>query len=75
MHFNFQPDIKTFTLMLEVIPSNADTERDLINALHAHQVSPDVDFFNALIRKRNLRGDFHGAKVRKIIPLIMFRFQ
>lgn len=57
------PDIKTFTLLLESIPSSREAEADLLATMTLHKVKPDVDFCSLLIRKRNLRKDFEGAKV------------
>lgn len=56
------PDIKTFTLLLESIPSSCEAEADLIATMTLNKVKPDVDFCSLLIRKRNLRKDFEGAK-------------
>lgn len=57
------PDIKTFTLLLESIPSSREAEADLLATMTLNMVKPDVDFCSLLIRKRNLRKDFEGAKV------------
>ena len=57
------PDIRTFTQLLEAIPSSRDAETDLLAVMSVHEVKPDVDFFNLLIRKRNLRDDYSGARV------------
>ena len=59
------PDIKTFTQLLEAIPSSRNAEADLLAAMSASGVKPDVDFFNALIRKRNMRRDYRDARVCK----------
>lgn len=57
------PDIKTFTILLDMVPSSRDMEADLFAAMTSHQIKPDLDFLNLVIRKRNLRKDFSGAKV------------
>ena len=57
------PDIRTFTQMIDLIPSNLKAEQNLLTALEKYDVKPDVDFFNLLIRKRNLRRDYIHAKV------------
>ena len=59
------PDIKTFTQLLDAIPSSRNAEADLLAAMSGSGVSPDVDFFNALIRKRNMRRDYRDARVCK----------
>jgi pentatricopeptide repeat domain-containing protein 1 len=58
-----QPDIRTFTQFLDLIPSNVDSEMDLLVMMNINNVKPDVDFFNLLIRKRNLRHDRIHARV------------
>jgi len=58
-----KPDIKTFSLLLELIPSSRDAENDLMSAMTLQGVRPDVDFFSMMIRKRNLRRDYAGARV------------
>jgi len=58
-----KPDIRTFTQLLDAIPSSRDAETDLLAVMSVHEVKPDVDFFNLLIRKRNLREDYSGASV------------
>lgn len=57
------PDIKTLSQLVNAIPSNAQAEKELIQVLNSQSIQPDVDFFNMLIRKRNLRKDYDGAKV------------
>ena len=57
------PDIKTFTQLLDAIPSSRNAEADLLAAMSVSGVTPDVDFFNALIRKRNMRRDYRDARV------------
>ena len=39
-------------------------EASLLDAMEKHKVKPDTDFVNMLIRKRNLRHDYNGAKVK-----------
>lgn len=60
-----KPDIRTFTQLLDVIPSSRGAEDDLFAAMSVNKIKPDVDFFNLLIRKRNLRKDYSGGKVSK----------
>lgn len=58
-----QPDIRTFTKLLDVIPSTTAAEHKLIQIVRKAGVPTDVDFFNMLIKKRSMRFDFKGAKV------------
>lgn len=57
------PDIKTFTQLMDVIPSTEAAEHKLITQLRKAKVTADVDFFNMLMKKRSMRKDYIGAKV------------
>ncbi|KAL1516600.1 hypothetical protein ABEB36_000494 [Hypothenemus hampei] len=61
-HYKCTPDIKTFTLLLDSIPSTQAAEKELIVAMKKLNVKPDVDFYNMLIKKRSMRFDYEGAK-------------
>ncbi|XP_071797738.1 pentatricopeptide repeat-containing protein 1, mitochondrial-like [Asterias amurensis] len=62
------PDVKTLTLLMEGLPmTNWDEER-LLEVVDEFKVKVDVDFFNAIIRRRSRRADLEGAKA--ILPLI-----
>lgn len=58
-----QPDIKTFTKMLDTIPSTRAAENKLIGMIRKADVYADVDFFNMLMKKRSMRSDYDGARV------------
>ena len=58
-----KPDVKTFSLLLELMPLSLEAETDLLSAMDFYNVQTDVDFYNMLIRERNLRGDYAGARV------------
>uniref|UniRef100_A0A1B6FRY6 PROP1-like PPR domain-containing protein n=1 Tax=Cuerna arida TaxID=1464854 RepID=A0A1B6FRY6_9HEMI len=60
--FKVKPDVKTFTQMLDQLPSTLQAEQELLTAVSETGVSFDVDFCNMLIRKRCLRGDYENAK-------------
>ena len=60
-------NIATFTLMLDLIPSNSSAEEELIAEMNSYGVRPEITFFNLVIRKRNLRRDWFGVKVIKKI--------
>jgi len=58
-----KPDVKTFSLLLALMPLSVKAETRLLSAMEFYGVQADVDFYNMLIRHRNLRGDFAGAHV------------
>ncbi|XP_076305496.1 pentatricopeptide repeat-containing protein 1, mitochondrial [Tachypleus tridentatus] len=66
--FKAKPDIKTLSLLLETLPSTTESEAALLQWIDKLQLSPDTDFFNLLIKKRNYRKDFFGAK--EVLSLI-----
>ncbi|XP_037043514.1 pentatricopeptide repeat-containing protein 1, mitochondrial-like [Bradysia coprophila] len=55
-----RPDVKTFTALLDVVPSTA--EHEIIESIRKHNVKCDIGFFNCLIKKRSMRLDYDGAK-------------
>lgn len=63
-----KPDIKTFTLLLECLPPNTEAEEQLVTLLENYKVQPDVDFFNMLMKRRNVRQDNFSA--RKVLLLV-----
>jgi len=58
-----KPDIKTFSLLLDLMPLSLEAETELLSEMDYYGVQADVDFYNMLIRERNYRGDFAGARV------------
>lgn len=58
-----EPDIKTFTELIEVIPPTNAAEKKIISIIRRNGVKCDIDFFNMLIKKRSMRFDYVGAKV------------
>ncbi|KAF7273413.1 hypothetical protein GWI33_013878 [Rhynchophorus ferrugineus] len=62
IRYKCTPDIKTFTQLLDVIPSTNVAEKDLIATMKRLNVIPDIDFFNMLIKKKSMRCDYERAK-------------
>lgn len=68
---NVTPDIKTFTLLAEVLDPQTQLESVLINLMDKYKVRADVTFFNTLVRKRSKLGDLEGAKT--LMPILVNR--
>lgn len=62
-----EPDIKTFSELIEVIPPTNAAEKKIIAIIRRNGVKCDIDFFNMLIKKRSMRFDYVGAKVSALL--------
>lgn len=57
-------NIKTFTQLLDSIPHTYEAEKELLQKMRSIGVRVDVDFFNMLMKRRNIRLDYDGARVK-----------
>lgn len=61
---NVQPDIKTITYLMELVPPTVASEKAVISYAKSMKVKLDIDFYNLLIKKRSFRFDYNNAVVR-----------
>lgn len=57
------PDVKTITLLMELIPNTKEAEKQVIRHAHNKNIGLDIDFYNCLIKRRCFRFDYKDAKV------------
>ncbi|KAG1658617.1 Pentatricopeptide repeat-containing protein 1, mitochondrial [Nymphon striatum] len=67
-----KPDVKTFTQLLDVIPMTKSSEEQLLDAIDEHEVDPDVDLCNMIIKRRALR--FHDLDALEVLDITMKKY-
>ena len=65
------PDVRTFQLLLYLTTSVAEEEY-LLQVMENCNITPDVTFYNTLVKRKALEGDLTSAKVRRIIVIVVF---
>ncbi|KAK9305996.1 hypothetical protein QLX08_003221 [Tetragonisca angustula] len=56
-----QPDVKTITLLLDLIPSTIEAEEAFFKYIVKNKLQIDISFFNMLIKRRCLRKQYKDA--------------
>ncbi|KOX78184.1 Pentatricopeptide repeat-containing protein 1 [Melipona quadrifasciata] len=56
-----QPDVKTITLLLDLIPSTIEAEEVFFKYIVKNKLQIDISFFNMLIKRRCLRKRYKDA--------------
>ncbi|MEE6497841.1 hypothetical protein FKM82_002883 [Ascaphus truei] len=65
------PNIKTFTLLAEVVEPNSQSEAALLGIMDSLKIRADVAFFNTLVRKRSKLVSLKSAK--ELLPMLAQR--
>lgn len=60
---NVTPDIKTTTLLLELLPPTIQAETYFLKYIEKLNIKVDITFYNILIKKRSIRNAYKEAKV------------
>ncbi|KZC07395.1 Pentatricopeptide repeat-containing protein 1 [Dufourea novaeangliae] len=59
---NVTPDIRTMTLLVELLPPSLEAERQLLKYIAKEKIEVDICFFNILMKRRNYRKQYKEAK-------------
>ncbi|XP_071858849.1 pentatricopeptide repeat-containing protein 1, mitochondrial isoform X2 [Bombus fervidus] len=59
---NVQPDTKTVTLILDLIPPTIESEKSFFRYIAKNKLKVDITSFNMLIKRRCLRKQYKAAK-------------
>ncbi|XP_060818537.1 pentatricopeptide repeat-containing protein 1, mitochondrial [Bombus pascuorum] len=59
---NVQPDTKTITLILDLIPPTIESEKSFFRYIVKNKLKVDITSFNMLIKRRCLRKQYTAAK-------------
>lgn len=65
-----KPNIKTITLLLDLIPNTVSAENLLVKTAEEKNIELDIDFFNMLIKRRSIRFDYKAAKVSVVVNAV-----
>lgn len=68
------PNAKTFTLLLASLPSNKDNEIKLMKRMESLGETPEIDFLNDVMMRRNRRNESHTLKVNDKYVIITLRY-
>lgn len=60
---NVQPNIKTITLMLDLLPPTIESENHFLRYIANNKIEVDITYFNMFIKRRCLRKQYEAAKV------------
>ncbi|CAK9832365.1 Pentatricopeptide repeat-containing protein 1, mitochondrial [Anthophora retusa] len=74
---NVIPNLITFTILLGLLPPTVEAEKYFLQYLQKNNFIPDTTFFNKLIKRRSLRGNYRDAKavlkefqIHRLVPNI-----
>lgn len=56
------PDVKTITLLLDLVPNTKEAEKYVIRYAKNKKIGLDIDFYNSLIKRRCFRFEYKDAK-------------
>ncbi|XP_015587366.1 pentatricopeptide repeat-containing protein 1, mitochondrial [Cephus cinctus] len=59
---NVKPDMRTLSLLVQLVPPSIAAEEAIMKSAKSYEIELDVSFYNSLMKKRSLRGDYAYAK-------------